>query len=256
MSFARRIDGHGPRARSTPRSTSSGLKRPDRRHRRPPAARRSRDAAREPGRAHRSAARPASSARTRSWSTTADGIEEHPADAVLLVHRLPAPHPRLVRSPTATGSSPPATATRRKMLPESIGRHRLGRHRRGVRPHVLVVRLRGHARSSAASRCCRARTPRSRPRWRTTSSSGASRLLKGARATRHRPRRERRGHRALRRRPGACGPATPCWPSARCRTPTASGSRPPAWRSTAAATSPINHHCRSNVPHIYAAGDV
>ena len=61
-----------------------------------------------------------------------------------------------------------------KVFPERVTRHRLGRHRRRVRPHVLVVRRQGHARRVAASRCCRARTPRSRPCSRTTSCSAAS----------------------------------------------------------------------------------
>ena len=50
--------------------------------------------------------------------------------------------------------------------------------------------------------------------------------------------------------------ATRCWPSVRCPTPTASGSRRPASRSTAAATSRSTTTASPTSPHIYAAGDV
>ena len=49
---------------------------------------------------------------------------------------------------------------------------------------------------------------------------------------------------------------TPCWPSARFPTPRTSGSRRPASRSNEWGYVDINQHCVTNVPHIYAAGDI
>ena len=54
----------------------------------------------------------------------------------------------------------------------------------------------------------------------------------------------------------AAGSRTPCWPSARCPTPRASGSSTAGVEVDGGGYVPINHHCQSNVPHIYAAGDV
>ena len=50
--------------------------------------------------------------------------------------------------------------------------------------------------------------------------------------------------------------ATRCSPSARSRTARGWGSTPPAWRSDAGGYVPGRRDCRTNVPHIYAAGDL
>ena len=49
---------------------------------------------------------------------------------------------------------------------------------------------------------------------------------------------------------------TPCWPSGRSPTATGSASTPPASTPIAGGYVPVNHHLQSNVPHIYAAGDL
>ena len=79
-------------------------------------------------------------------------------------------------------------------------------------------------------------------------------LLKGARAVVHRPRGRRRG-RALRRRPGgaqhARGAGHRLGAEQRRPRPRAAGVE-----TDGGGYVTINRHCQSNVPHIYAAGDV
>ena len=170
------------------------------------------------------------------------------------VHRQPAPHPRLGRArrrarPHHPRRLPAARAAR------APGGDRLRRDRRRVRPHVLVVRLPGHAdREPPAGAAAEGPRGGRRPRGRLPRAAACG-CFKGARADRHRARPTTASPSAATTagRPRA---ATPCWPSARSPTPRASASRPPASTSTAPATSPINHHCQSNVPHIYAAGDL
>ena len=64
--------------------------------------------------------------------------------------------------------------------------------------------------------------------------------------------REGRGRRAAATTVGSCARRTPCWRSARCRTPTASGSTRPGSRSTAAGTSrsttTASRTCRTSTP--------
>ena len=80
-------------------------------------------------------------------------------------------------------------------------------------------------------------------------------LLKGARATSIERDRRRRWSCAA-TTAGSCTVRTPCWPSARSRTATASASTLPGSRSTAAATSRSTGTARATSSHIYAAGDV
>ena len=54
------------------------------------------------------------------------------------------------------------------------------------------LRLRGHAHRAAASRCCRRRTPRSPPRWRTNFLDRGVEPAQGRPGHRHRPHRRRR----------------------------------------------------------------
>ena len=80
-------------------------------------------------------------------------------------------------------------------------------------------------------------------------------LLKGARAKSVDARRRRRARSTAttvaRSRRRTC-----CSRSARSRTARTSGSTRPASTSTTRGYVPVNHNCLSNVPHIYAAGDV
>src|ERR1700722_944307 len=55
---------------------------------------------------------------------------------------------------------------------------------------------------------------------------------------------------------GSPSAAMPSWPSARGRTPPGSAWSTPASQIAPGGYIPINHHCQSNLPHVYAAGDV
>ena len=81
------------------------------------------------------------------------------------------------------------------------------------------------------------------------------RLLKGARAEGIDRGRATGCVGALRRRPGGPGQPRPAGHRARSPTPRASGWRRPASRPTGGYVT-VNHHCQSNVRHIYAAGDL
>ena len=62
--------------------------------------------------------------------------------------------------------------------------------------------------------------------------------------------------RPLRRRPGRARAATSCWRSARSPIRTTSASNEPGVEVDKWGYVTVNHHCETNVPHIYAAGDV
>ena len=117
------------------------------------------------------------------------------------------------------------------------------------------LRRRGDAAWSAASRCCPRRTRRWRRCSRTTSCAAACKLLKGARADRHRARRRRRGG-ALRRRPRRAQLAR------RARHRIGAQHRRPRPRRRRRGDGPRRLRRRStttassNSAHIYAAGDV
>ena len=113
-----------------------------------------------------------------------------------------------------------------KIFPESRHRHRLRRDRRGVRPHVLVVRRPGHA-----GRVPPAGAAGQGPRG---GGGAGGRLPAPRRAAaqgrpghRHRPR-GRRGRRALRRRAGRALDARRAGHRVGAQHATASASRPPA----------------------------
>ena len=236
--------GHGPAASSPRRSTSTRSATASR-HRRQ-ARGSNRRAAREPGRharrGHRStrrrphgaSPRPTDGEHRRSRPTRSSSSTGQPAPDPGLGHarrRPGAHHPR--RLPAEGDARAP-------------GRDRLRRHRRRVRPHVLELRLEGHADGVAASRCCRRRTPRSRRCSRTTSCGVGCKLFKGARADRARARPTTASSCAATTagRPRA---ATRCSPSGRCPTPKASDSTPPASRWTGRGSRTLDHHLRTNV---------
>ena len=164
--------------------------------------------------------------------------------------RVAAAHPRLVRARRRPHPDDPRLLSAEGLPGERHGR-RLRCHRRRVRAHVLVVRRQGHARRQPPAGAARQ----------------GSRGRRGARGRLHAARREAAdgrpgdgdraptttdGDRALRRRPRRRRRRTPCWPSVRSRTPTASGSTRPASRSTAGYVDdqpPLRHAtCRTSTP--------
>ncbi len=205
------------------------------------------------------AARPGSSGPTSSAPTTADGIEGLDADAVAHRHRVAAARPGVVRRLDGeriliTRDALPAA----RAPPSTVDRDRLRRDRRGVRPHVLVVRLPRSRWSSRRQQVLPSKDPEvaAAAGGRLPAARGPP-LQGGPRpssATERRPAAVtvrcddgRVGHQVARR----------CWPSG--RSPTATGlgldaagvdvdrrrlhpDRPPP--------------CVTNVAHIYAAGDV
>ena len=195
----------------------------------------------QPGRAHDPGHRPAQGpARGRGRHRRRACASSRPTPS-LLVDRQPAPHPRLGAGRRRARAHHPRRlpAARAARAP---GRHRLGRHRRRVRPHVLVVRLRGHAdrqppagaaaegprgrrrargRASCAAACSCSRAPG--PRASTAPTTAASRCAATTAAS-----------------PRA---ATPCWPSGRSPTPTASGLDAAGVEVDDGGYVPINHHC-------------
>ena len=133
-----------------------------------------RRAAREPGRADDQGHGAARRARTRSWSRPTTASRSSRPTPILLSTGSPAPHPRLVHARRRAHPHDPRLLPAAE-LPEHLVGDRLGRHRRGVRAHVLVVRLEGDAGREPPAGAARRRTPRWRPRSRTTSCGAASR---------------------------------------------------------------------------------
>ena len=78
----------------------------------------------------------------------------------------------------------------------------------------------------------------------------------GRAGRRHRPHRRRRRGRALRRRTVASQARTPCSPSASVPNSDGLGLEDAGVEVDGAGYIPIQHHCVTNVRHIYAAGDV
>ena len=118
---------------------------------------------------------------------------------MVVSHRQPAPHPRLGPGRRRAGAHHPRRlpAARAARAPR---RDRVGRHRRGVRPHVLVVRLRGdpHRQPPAGAA---PEGPRGRRRPGGRLPAAGREAVQGRPGRGHRRHRRRRG-RALRRRPG------------------------------------------------------
>ena len=256
MAVVSRAAGDGAHAASTAELDLDALQARIARHRGPARALDTCRPAREPGRAHAARAPAGSTGPHEVVVDTADGADRargrrHPA-----VHRQPAPHPRLGRRSTASGCSPPAHAYPPPEMPEHLVV--IGSGVTGVEfVHMFSsLGLRGHADRVSrqqvlpqkdpevaaaledelprAGACACSRAPG--PRASTSTGDG----VVGA----------------LRRRPRGRRAATRCWPSARSPTPRASASTPPASRSTTAATCRSTTTAVTNVPHIYAAGDL
>ena len=182
------------------------------------------------------------------------GTRSFEADAVLLVDgsrpRMPDWADRRRRPGPHDPRGLPAEGA-----PRAPGGHRLGRHRRRVRAHVRARSAREVTLIVSRQQVLPRKDPEVAAALEEDFIRRGVQLLKGARATGiDRDGRRRRG--AVRRRAGRRGE------------PRAAGHRvgpqhrgprpgePPGSRSTPGGYVPINHHCQTNVAHIYAAGDL
>ena len=191
--------------------------------------------AREPGRRHDPRHRPVHRVRTPSRSSRRRRRRDDRVRRGARVDRVAPAHPRVVPSPTATGSSPPATATRRKIFPESITV--VGSGVTGVE-FVHMFSSFGAKVTLVVSRqqVLPGKDPEVAAVLEEEFMRRGVKLLKGARAESI-ERTDDGGRRALRRRPLGDARPTPCSPSARSPTPRASASTRPGSRSTSGATS-------------------
>ena len=252
MSFARRLEGMGldPVIAEVDLDGAQG---PRRRHRAPPQPLRDRSLLQQPAGAADPGHGTAGRSRTRWWSRRLEGLEELPPTPCC---SPPAPGPASPTGarPTASASSPPGDCYPPPVLPEHAGRRRLGRHRVEFVHMFSSLGSQGDAgRQPPAGAAGQGRRGGRGARGELPA-SGASRLLKGARASASSA--PTTAWWCAATTAAWCGAPTPCWPSARCPTPTAWGWRQPASRSTPAATSPSTTTASRNVPHIYAAGDL
>ena len=154
---------------------------------------------------------------------TADGVEEIEADAILVATGFAAAHPRVVRGRRRAGPHhPPGLPAERDPRPSR--RHRFRRHRRGVRPHVPVARLRRDAdRVTPAGPALQGSRGGRRPGGRVPPPTCGSTRAPGHPASR-----------STVRPCGSCATTAawppepmPCWPSGRSPTATGSASTPP-----------------------------
>ena len=202
-----------------------------------------------------SRARAASSGPHEVVVDTVDGPVELEADVVLLATGSRPRIPDWAPIDGAPGAHHPRRlpAARAARAPD---RDRVRRHRRGVRPHVLGVRVPGHPhRQPPAGAAPEGSRGRRRPRGglpaprRPAVQGGPGRAASRSRRRRWRRRGVLRRRARRRRHPRAAGHRLdPQLRDARARR----GRR----RVTTAATSSVNHNCQSSVPHIYAAGDL
>ncbi len=258
MSFSRRHRGHGPGRAARRRSTSTCAARPaSPRSASTLAGPAPTNLPHRPGRAAAARRGPVQGAPRDRHRDRPAAVEELEADAVLV----------------ATGSGPASRSGRSvdgepgahhpRRLPAAgaavaPGGDRLGRHRRGVRPHVLVARLRGHPdRVPPAGAADQGPRGRRRAGGRVPAAGRAP--LQGGPGHRDRPRRGRGRldvDRALRRRPVGHRLAHPAGHRLDPQQRRARPGRRRGRRSTAAATSRSSTTAVTNVEHIYAAGDV
>ena len=119
MAFARRSAGWAS-SRATAEVDIDGAARPDRRHRGTTCRASSSSLLDSQGVRMHPRHGPLRRARTRSWSTTVDGVRGARRRRRAARHRLAGRASPTGAGPTASASSPPATATRRQIFPEHL----------------------------------------------------------------------------------------------------------------------------------------